>query len=153
VVRSGASLVPVLPALALVALAATGAIVATWGLARRLVAVLLACVGLAIAAMAVAALTRTTAEPGTTLGWVVVATVAGLGVATAGLITLRYGGSWPGMGARYHRGVPRRDHGREHGMDPTGTDRTTAKGGAQQARHADVSWWNAIDRGEDPTKG
>jgi hypothetical protein len=143
--RSGGSLVPVLPALALVGLAGAGGLLATRGKARVAVAVLIALVGLGIPA----SLYGVVARPGVTVGWVVVAMVAGLALAGVGALAIRRGGSWPSMGSRYELAAPpvaiRQ-------TNPAGTD--TA--GASRTGGVDLGGaglWDALDRGEDPTKG
>jgi hypothetical protein len=100
--RTGGSLVPLLPALALVGLAGAGGLMATRGRARVAVAVLIALVGLGIPA----SLYGVVARPGVTVGWVVVAMVAGLAVAGVGALAIRRGGSWPTMGSRYELAAP-----------------------------------------------
>jgi hypothetical protein len=100
--RTGSSLVPVLPALALVGLAGAGGLLATRGRTRVAVAVLIALVGLGIPA----SLYGVVARPGVTVGWVVVAMVAGLALAGVGALAIRRGGSWPTMGSRYELAAP-----------------------------------------------
>lgn len=152
VAHSGGSLVPALTALALVALAGAGAILATRGRARTVVAVFLSAVGLGITAVPAIAL----GDRGVTWGWVVVAAVAGLGVAAAGAMTLRYGRGWPGMGARYDRagaatGAAAPDGRTEIDDRIAGVSRSDATSDTP-ASDTDMAWWDAIDRGEDPTK-
>jgi hypothetical protein len=153
---SGGSLVPLLPALGLVALAGAGGLVATRGWARSAVGVLLAAAGLGLVYVERSVLTR----PGIALGWVVLATVAGIGVAIVGAFTLRNGRHWPVMGARYERARPGQPIGAGAPPDgDEGPDDRLAEGtrGAEAAIGAphdgDTGWWDAIDRGEDPTKG
>jgi hypothetical protein len=100
--RTGGSLVPLLPALALVGLAGAGGLLATRGRARVAVAVVIALVGLGIPA----SLYGVVARPGVTVGWVVVAMAAGLAVAGVGALAVRRGGSWPTMGSRYEVAAP-----------------------------------------------
>ena len=155
--RTGGSLVPLLPALALVALAGAGGLLATRRTARIAVAVLIASVGLSIPAILFGLLSR----PGVAVGWVVVAMAAGPAVAGVGLLAARRGGSWPTMGSRYEvRGsvedcadIPSEIDWRQVKGGPGGrgqlADRTeeisrTGRGGA-----ADL--WDALDRGKDPT--
>lgn len=57
------------------------------------------------------------------------ALAGGLLLAVAGLLTLRYGRSWPAMGSRY--------------------EAPTRKAPAKSDTPADL--WKALDRGEDPT--
>jgi hypothetical protein len=144
--RSGGSLVPALPALAFVALAGAGALIAARGLARALVGLLLVAAGLGMAGALVRAL-----GDGVAPGWVVASALAGLVVAGVGGFTLRYGRGWPGLGSRYDRAAP-------SGSTPTGmasageraVDPESAAEGPSDV--TGVSLWDAIDRGEDPTK-
>jgi hypothetical protein len=122
--RTGTALLPWLSALGLVALAGAGALLATRGLVRAAVGVLLLLSGLGLAA---GALSRLAA--GASPGWPLVTALGGLVVAGSGVLTVVRGRDWPGMGARYDR--PAR---------PSGEPR-----GAAQI-------WDALDRGEDPTR-
>jgi uncharacterized membrane protein (TIGR02234 family) len=138
--RTGADLEPWVIGLALVALAGAGALLATRGLARRLLGGLLTVVGLGIAAGAVAGragLDVGAAGAGATL-WPVVCVLGGLLVVLGGLSAVRSGHDWPAMGARY--------------------ERRAAAGSAADADQADVDQrvdtraaWDALDRGDDPT--
>jgi hypothetical protein len=123
-VKTGAALLPWLPALALVALAGAGAVLATRGLLRTAVGVLLLVCGLGLAVGALSQL-----GSGAAAGWVLAAALGGLAVAAAGVLTVARGRAWPGMAARYERPVP-----------AAGPPKT----GAQ--------FWDALDRGDDPTR-
>ncbi|MER7753969.1 TIGR02234 family membrane protein [Kitasatospora sp. NPDC097643] len=131
--------------LALVGLAAAVAVFAVRGVGRLAVGALTLLAGLGAAAAAVAGAGDTAAldaeaarklalsgsaatEVGHT-GWPWVALAGGLLLALAGLLTLRFGRSWPAMGSRYEA--------------PTG------KAPAKAETPADL--WKALDRGEDPT--
>lgn len=129
--RSGSSLVPALPALALVALAGAGGVLATRGRARLAVGVLLALIGVAMAAAVVPIFGRDVAT-----GWVLACAAAGLVVAFVGVLTVRQGRSWPSMGTKYERA-----RGSDGGGGPAASD-----------GRAETGLWEAIDRGEDPTK-
>ncbi|MET9434518.1 TIGR02234 family membrane protein [Streptomyces sp. NPDC006551] len=84
-------------------------------------------------AAAVAGLTHT--------AWPYVTAAGALLILLAGLLALRYGGSWPAMGGRYERqGGPR-------GARPAGA---TTRPGGDPDRPEDL--WKALDRGEDPTR-
>jgi len=152
---SGASLVRLLPALALVALAGAGAIVATRGRWRSVVGVLVAASGLAIVL-----LQRSPAStPGIASGWVLVVALCGVAIAVAGAFTLRNGGKWPTMGARYERPGPSEPAGAISTPDgaPRSDDRPDGSDlpddpPAATSHIGDTGWWDAIDRGEDPTK-
>jgi hypothetical protein len=152
--RTGGSLVPLLPALALVGLAGAGGLLATRGRARVAVAVLIALVGLGIPA----SLYGVVARPGVTVGWVVVAMVAGLAVTGVGAWAIRCGGSWPTMGSRYELAAPPvairqtntagagaagADTG---GADTTGAD-TASDGTYRDIEHGHGGHGQAIDAG------
>lgn len=119
-----------LSALALVALAGSGALPATRGLARQAVGVLLVTCGAGLMIGAVVGVSRAGADP----GWPVLCALAGVVVAAVGGLTVRRGRSWPTMGTRYERS-PERAAARSSGSAPT-----------------EASLWDAIDRGEDPTR-
>ncbi|MFY1616719.1 Trp biosynthesis-associated membrane protein [Micromonospora sp. WMMD736] len=140
--RSGAALLPWLPALAVVALAGGGAVLATRGRVRQLLGVLLAALGLAVSAGAgyglVADLDGVVSRQ-----WPALCLVGGLLVAVGGGWTALRGGGWPAMGARYER--------------PTRTvtesrPSTPAAPGPLAGRRTTEAW-DALDRGEDPTAG
>jgi hypothetical protein len=119
--QSGGDLVPGLSALAIVGLAGAGALLATRGLGRRAVGVLVLLVGVALAGLALdRAFDASSAWPALTV-------VGGVLVAVGGLAAVVAGHRWPGMGARYDRSPNKR-----------------STGGTTDA-------WNALDRGEDPT--
>ena len=134
--RTGADGEPWVLGLALVALAGAGALLATRGLARRLLGGLLVLVGLGVVAGAVAGragLDVGTAGGGATV-WPVVCVLGGLLIVLGGLWAARSGHRWPAMGARYERRP------------------------AAQPADADVDQrvdtraaWDALDRGDDPT--
>lgn len=143
--RTGAAELPWLPALALVALAGAGALLATRGAARRVVGVLLAVVGVAMAVGAVAAragLDPGAAGTGATL-WPVVCVLGAAAVTLGGWWAVRHGHRWPAMGARYERRAVRRGS----------VSGATAAGQApvDQPRADTRDAWDALDRGEDPT--
>jgi Tryptophan-associated transmembrane protein (Trp_oprn_chp) len=93
--RTGAALHPWLTALALVALAGAGALLATRGALRQVVGVLMALCGAAAAATAAAA-----AHP---TGWPLLAAGGGVLILAAGVAAAIRGGRWPAMGTRYDR--------------------------------------------------
>ncbi|MFI6757757.1 Trp biosynthesis-associated membrane protein [Micromonospora sp. NPDC050417] len=143
VTQTGGDLLPWLPALALVGLAASGALLATRGAGRRLVGGLMVLVGLGVAAGGVNGLVGLEGHQ-TKLVWAVLCGLGGLLVVAAGLITAVRGHTWPAMGARYDRSRP--------GTPGTGhaPADTTEKGGRVEAGRT-VAAWDALDRGEDPT--
>ncbi|MFI9640060.1 Trp biosynthesis-associated membrane protein [Micromonospora sp. NPDC051925] len=134
--RSGADLLPWLSALALVALAGGGAVLATRGWVRRLLGGLVTLLGLAVAVGGGYGLV---ADPGaeTHRQWPAFCLLGGLVAAGGGLLTARRGAGWPAMGARYERTVRADAPSRPDG-------RPTADRGNREA-------WDALDRGEDPT--
>ncbi|MFF5178459.1 Trp biosynthesis-associated membrane protein [Micromonospora sp. NPDC000316] len=141
-VRSGAALLPWLPALALVALAGGGAVLATRGLLRRIVGVLIGVLGLAVAVGGGYGLV---ADIGGVVSrqWPALCLVGGLLAAVGGVWTALRGGTWPAMGARYER--PAR----------TVTESEPAEVAPQgpMAGRRTTEAWDALDRGEDPTAG
>jgi hypothetical protein len=90
--RTGASLEPWLPALAIVGLAGAGALVALRGRLRAILGVLLILVGVATVVFAL----RNTL-------WATVCVAGGLVIAFAGTATVKFQRNWPAMGARYER--------------------------------------------------
>jgi hypothetical protein len=137
--RTGAGLLPWLPALAVVALAGGGAVLATRGAARRLVGVLLLALGAAVAAGGgyglVAALDGEVSRQ-----WPALCLVGGVLAAGGGVLTALRGAAWPAMGARYERPARR-------AADPRAGEAAT---GPVTGRHTTQAW-DALDRGEDPT--
>ncbi|MGC9667394.1 Trp biosynthesis-associated membrane protein [Planosporangium sp. 12N6] len=122
--KTGSALLPWLPALALVALAGAGALLATRGLLRTAVGVLLVGSGLGLAVGAVARL-----GAGASPVWPLATVLGGLLVAGAGGLAVARGRQWPGMAARYER--PARVSG---------------------PARSEAQIWDALDRGEDPTR-
>jgi hypothetical protein len=120
--RTGASLEPWLPALAIVALAGAGALVALRGRLRAILGVLLTGLGGGIGGLA--------ASPGNSPLWPTLCILSGLVIALAGMATVKWQGNWPAMGARY--------------------ERPAAQPERQPVTQAEL--WDALDRGEDPTK-
>ena len=116
---------PAVPALALVALAGAGGLIATRGVARLVVGVLLALAG-------VAELILLAGHLGS--GWAVLGLAGALLVAGGGAATLWHGGRWPAMGGRYTRAA-------------SGSAEATGPPAGETAM------WDALDRGEDPTDG
>jgi hypothetical protein len=129
--HAGSSLVPVLPAVALVGLAGLGALLATRGRGRLIVGVALAASGLGVFLAAFAGYNQY-AEAG---GWALLAMLAGLVLAGVGMTALRRGASWPAMSTRYERSAPDR----------------AAHDDAERAAPDRTQLWDAIERGDDPT--
>lgn len=144
--HTGGDLLPWLPALALVGLAASGALLATRGVGRRLVGGLMALVGLGIAVGGGYGLGGLGGLDGgeTKPAWGLLCALGGVLVAVAGVVTAVRGQGWPAMGARYERTRPGTGH------DRPGAD--GAEGGRVDAGRT-VAAWDALDRGDDPTVG
>ncbi|WP_036376502.1 Trp biosynthesis-associated membrane protein [Micromonospora sp. ATCC 39149] len=137
--RTGAELLPWLPALAVVGLAGGGAVLATRGVPRRLVGVLLLALGVAVAVGGgygvVAGFDGAVSRQ-----WPALCLVGGLLAALGGGLTTLRGARWPGMGARYER--PARG-----AAGPAGGEATAGPVTGRRTTEA----WDALDRGEDPT--
>ncbi|MEU4378044.1 Trp biosynthesis-associated membrane protein [Micromonospora echinofusca] len=136
--RTGAGLLPWLPALALVGLAGGGAVLATRGRARRLLGGLLCGLGVAMAAGGgyglVAAFDGEVARH-----WPALCLLGGVLATAGGLLTALRGRRWPAMGARYER-------------RPAGDAAPVARGdGGRVTGRRTTEAWDAMDRGEDPT--
>ena len=148
---------------ALVALAGFGAALATTGVLRRLVGVLLLLGGAATAALAVGGAVSAPARLLTSLPrpadssaapdiqplGVVLGVVSGLLVAGAGLLLVLGYGARRALGSRYDAPTSRR----ARAAAPDGPP--TAGGNADPVADADASaqWWKALDAGRDPTEG
>lgn len=140
-VRTGGDLLPWLPALALVGLAAAGAVLATRGLGRRLVGVLLTLVGAGLVAGGGYGGFGPASDE-ISVGWPVLCAVGGLLATAAGVVTAVRGAGWPVMGARYERA------GRGGGQTTVGP--APEAPGRVEGRRTTAAW-DALDRGEDPT--
>ncbi len=140
--RTGAAIAPWLSALALVGLAGAGALLATRGGSRIAVGILIVLAGIGVAVAGGYALF---AVAGVRPGWPLLCLPAGVLIGAAGVVTVRRGGTWPSMGGRYDRG----DRLRSAGSVPP-----AAAGSPQRGRPypSDVAMWDALDRGEDPTR-
>ncbi|MDQ8701554.1 TIGR02234 family membrane protein [Streptomyces sp. LHD-70] len=147
-VAKGSDVTGVPAALAIVGLAALVAVFAVRRTGRVLVSALLALSGAGTIAAALlgaqdsAALDEKAATASGQAGaaidavrftpWPFVAAAGGLLLLLAGVLALRFGGSWPAMSGKYERGT---GHGKPSRTDPD--------------RPEDL--WKALDRGEDPT--
>jgi hypothetical protein len=136
--QTGAELLPWLPALALAALAGAGAVLATRGAVRMVVGLLLLLCGVGIVAGAGYAVIE-----GATPWWPAAAALGGLVALDAGVLTLVRGRSWPAMAARYQRAAQ---------AEPAQPAATTGSAGGQPPARPSVAMWDALDRGEDPTR-
>jgi uncharacterized membrane protein (TIGR02234 family) len=142
-------------AMALVALAGAVAVIATRGVARRVVGAVIALAGAGIVWRAVAAMSAlspsrarelvrdkhpsvtSTSVPhvSTHDAWAVLTLGCALLVIVAGVLVAAYGGRWTSMSARYESPAVQ--------ADPEAI-------AARRAR-ADAAMWTALDRGDDPT--
>jgi uncharacterized membrane protein (TIGR02234 family) len=147
-------------AMALVALASVVAVFAVRGSARRLMGGLVVLAGAAASGAAATAglgsgggaldekaarsvgLAEVTATSLTHTAWPWLALAGGVLVLAAGVLTMRKGGDWPGMSARYDAPAGRRT--------ATGPRRGASASGAP-AQQTPADLWKALDRGEDPT--
>ncbi|GAA1514923.1 TIGR02234 family membrane protein [Sphaerisporangium rubeum] len=150
---TGNDLVPALGPLALAAFAAVVAVLATRGVWRAIVGVVIALCGAAVAVTALRGVStgqvvavareRVTLAAGdqaavtATWSWPALAALGGAVLAAAGLTAVLRGRHWPGMSTRYDR--------------PTGTTPSTEASRSATPRDADRGMWEALDRGEDPT--
>ncbi|WP_433125912.1 Trp biosynthesis-associated membrane protein [Micromonospora sp. CA-240977] len=139
--RSGAGLLPWLPALALVTLAGGGAVLATRGRPRQVLGALLGVLALAVAAGGGYGLV---ADGVVNRQWPVLCLLGGVLAAAGGLWTAVRGAGWPAMGARYER--PTRTAPRV-APTPTGAPEPPTPMAGRRTTEA----WDALDRGEDPT--
>jgi hypothetical protein len=124
--RTGGDLVPALPAMALVALAGAGGLLATRGRGRQVVAAVLTLSGLE---MVIAALT----SGGSAALWVATCAGAGAVLTLVGGLALLRGRRWPAMGSAYDRSRPRPGDGDmwealDKRIDPTGDNTSQVSG-------------------------
>ena len=142
--HTGGSLIGWLPALALVGLAGAGALLATRGIGRTIIGLLLAVIGLGLVGGAIDGLDVAAGV------WPVFVGIGGLGITWSGLAALRSGATWPAMGARYERSAapagPTDGSGDASAAAPSERSVTAAR---RTRTHA--SMWDDLDRGVDPT--
>jgi uncharacterized membrane protein (TIGR02234 family) len=150
--RTGTDIEPWVTGLALVALAGTGALLATSGWARRAVGLLLALAGAGIVTGAI--LGRAGLDPGSAgaagTTWPILCALGGLIVLAGGATAARLGHRWPRMSARYDRKP----------VPPPRAEMPAAAAQAEQPAPPSVhstsvadhrAAWDALDRGDDPT--
>ncbi|MFF5292368.1 Trp biosynthesis-associated membrane protein [Paractinoplanes globisporus] len=146
--RTGTDIEPWVTGLALVALAGTGALLATSGWARRAVGVLLALAGAGIVTGAI--LGRAGLDPGSAgaagTTWPILCALGGLIVLAGGATAARLGHRWPRMSARYDRKP----------VPPPRAETPTPAAAEQPKAHSTTvadhrAAWDALDRGDDPT--
>jgi hypothetical protein len=154
---TGAAAQPWLVALAVVALAGTGALLATRGVLRRGLGGLLIGVG---AGVVVSALVARAGLPEASLAGPIACVLGGALIVWGGLGAARHGHEWPAMGARYERrAVPSLDAGPAARSEPSaaaglsaGVEPTDPTRPAVPTAPADNrAVWDALDRGDDPT--
>jgi uncharacterized membrane protein (TIGR02234 family) len=139
---SGTDSAPLVLGLALVGLAGAGALLATRGVARRVLGALLMLAGAGMAVSAVAGRAGIDEGAGAAAtAWAVLCAAGGMLVLAGGWQAVRHGHEWPGMGARYERNVTAAPVGSVASGDDSAGD------GPVDARSA----WDALDRGHDPT--
>jgi hypothetical protein len=129
---TGAAVLPWAPALALVGLAGAGALLAVRDRVRAVLSALLVAAGLPLAIGGVYIVAAGRGHP----LWALVCGVAGLVIVHAGMRALLRGSSWPALGSRYERPA----------AEPV---EYVERGGPSRS---DVAMWDALDRGEDPTR-
>ncbi|RKN51306.1 Trp biosynthesis-associated membrane protein [Micromonospora endolithica] len=139
---SGAGLLPWLPALALVALAGGGAVLATRGRLRRALGVLITLLGLTVAGGGGYGLVAGF-DGEVSRQWPALCLVGGVLAVAGGLLTARRGHRWPAMGARYERPARRTAGAAQRPGDGAAAGPVVGRGTTQA--------WDALDRGEDPT--
>jgi uncharacterized membrane protein (TIGR02234 family) len=155
---TGGELVAYLSPAALAALAATVAVLAARGLARRAIALVISLCGVAVAAgswsaMRTATIVAVAREHASTAmmtsggapsyspawAWPALAVAGGVVLVAGGLVAAVWGGRWPGMSGRYDR--------------PGGGSRTGSGQEGRPRRRAtgERALWEALDEGQDPT--
>lgn len=155
---AGGDLVAWLTPASLAALAATAAVLATGGVARRVIGALITLLGIAVLvacwngtrgqtiASAAGEHTRSVVVStehmvAESRPWPLVAVAGGLVLIGGGAVVAVRGGRWPGMSSRYDR--------------PGGGSRTEGGPGDRSARGrrtGERAMWDAIDEGIDPTR-
>jgi len=129
---TGGQILPWASPIALVGLAGAGALLAVRGRVRAVLGVLLMVAALPLALGGSYAATAGRAQA----GWSLLCALGGLLIGHAGLTALLRGASWPALGSRYERPT----------APPT---EYLERGGPSRS---DVAMWDALDRGEDPTR-
>ncbi len=135
---SGVSVLPWAAPVALVGLAGAGALLAMRGRARVLLGLVLIAAGLSLAIGGVYEVASGAAHA----GWAFLCAAGGVLIDHAGLTTVRYGATWPALGGRYERPVA-------EPVEPLDHYEQSERSGPSRS---DVAMWDALDRGEDPTR-
>ncbi len=143
---TGSAHAPLVPAAGLVLLAAAVALLAVRGAGRVAVGVLMALGGVVLAVAGGRALAGGLEDAATAGGgngltavapvWPALTALAGLLGLLVGLLVVARGGGWPGMSRRYER---------------TAATPRAAPAPRTDEERAQLAW-NALDRGEDPTR-
>jgi Tryptophan-associated transmembrane protein (Trp_oprn_chp) len=128
---TGGAVLPWAPAVALVGLAGAGALLALRGRWRSALGAVLVLAGLSLA---IGGSYVAVAGRGSVL-WALLCALGGLLIGHAGIRTLLRGAAWPALGTRYERAVEPVEY--------------VERGGPSRS---DVAMWDALDRGEDPTR-
>jgi uncharacterized membrane protein (TIGR02234 family) len=132
--RTGTDLEPWVTGLAVVALAGTGALLATSGWVRRGLGLLLSLAGLGVTIGAITG--RAGLDSGDAhAAWPILCAAGGVIILGGGVSALTRGHLWPGMSARYDRKPAR--------AVPASTSTPVDN----------RATWDALDRGDDPTAG
>ena len=127
--HTGSSALGWVAAVALVGLAGAGALLATRGGARVGVGALLGLVGIVVLGGGIDGLRL---ADGARVIWPTLVGLGGLAIAWSGLQAVRHGASWPGMSPKYDRQIAKR----------TSVDRPATN----------LTMWDDLDRGVDPTE-
>ncbi|MBB2941564.1 putative membrane protein (TIGR02234 family) [Actinoplanes lutulentus] len=137
--QTGAESQPWLIGLALVALAGTGALLATRGRVRRGLGVLLTLIGAGIVAgAALARLGLDAGDAGASAAiWPFLCVLGGAAVAVGGVLAARHGHLWSAMSSRYERS--------------TAPQVSPEKAQVPESPADTRALWDALDRGDDPT--
>ncbi|MEV6346733.1 Trp biosynthesis-associated membrane protein [Actinoplanes sp. NPDC051851] len=160
--QTGADNQPWLVGIAVVALAGAGALLATQGLLRRVLGVLLTLAGAGIIAGAV--LARVSLDAGSAGAgayfWPFATVLGGAAVAAGGLLAARHGHLWSGMSSRYDRAPATPSSARPDVATPVPFDVSRESGHPRETTGVppvnlrppdNRSTWDALDRGDDPT--
>ncbi|MEV6300913.1 Trp biosynthesis-associated membrane protein [Actinoplanes sp. NPDC051861] len=147
--QTGADVQPWLIGVAVVALAGTGALLATRGVVRRGLGVVLVVAGVGVVVGAVVARVGLDVGDAGVGGsvWPIVVVLGGAGVVVGGVLAARYGHLWAAMSSRYERSVDSS----ASGAPPSPAPGRGAASGGREPGVDSRAFWEALDRGEDPT--
>jgi hypothetical protein len=136
IAQTGTQAEPLLLAMALVALAGAGALLATRNVLRIAVGVVLVLSGIGVLGAAGHGIFTIS---GVRAGWPLAAIVGAALIVLAGLRAVVRARRWPTMSSRYERPLP----------GPAVLEDAPQYSGPSRS---DVAMWDALDRGEDPTR-